>query len=48
MENRISIHSPLAGRDRNTDRGDVRVRNISIHSPLAGRDRRYQARLYAV
>ena len=34
---RISIHSPLAGRDRKIP-GTDRYLGISIHSPLAGRD----------
>ena len=35
---KISIHSPLAGRDGEGDRGAKRSDGISIHSPLAGRD----------
>ena len=34
----ISIHAPLAGRDRNHF-GSSRIIQISIHAPLAGRDR---------
>ena len=34
----ISIHSPLAGRDRSCRRRSIVCRRISIHSPLAGRD----------
>ena len=36
---RISIHSPLAGRD-DTIPADLPPMVISIHSPLAGRDKR--------
>ena len=36
-ENHISIHPPLAGRDRGGPRRRLR-RHISIHPPLAGRD----------
>ena len=37
----ISIHAPLAGRDRICNQIDVREHVISIHAPLAGRDARF-------
>ena len=40
-----SIHSPLAGRDRMRNAGKHAI-GISIHSPLAGRDVREPARRY--
>ena len=34
---KISIHAPLAGRDRGEYLGEA-ISEISIHAPLAGRD----------
>ena len=39
----ISIHSPLAGRDKDAQRPRHRRNKISIHSPLAGRDQHHHA-----
>ena len=38
MTKKISIHSPLAGRDHASHGCPWHTRHISIHSPLAGRD----------
>ncbi len=38
VSNKISIHSPLAGRDNQTEQNPLGFCMISIHSPLAGRD----------
>ena len=37
-KNNISIHAPLAGRDRAHVRRHLEIIRISIHAPLAGRD----------
>ena len=42
----ISIHAPLAGRDRHFAHPSTRILNISIHAPLAGRD--YYDKLFDV
>ena len=41
MQPNISIHAPLAGRDRKKQL-QKQMTKISIHAPLAGRDRKKQ------
>ena len=51
LHQRISIHSPHAGRDFSKTRRLFHVRDISIHSPHAGRDQNksnYYARLQLI